>query len=137
MIQEDLKNLDSSQREELARVAAANLDLRERIEAEGLEIDYRVDRDYLYIVIGGPKDSIAVSLNELFTAVAIVDPDTYRLNGIEVPFFKEMLAKYEPRLALWGVVISILDRQHGSAVCMPSRKERESTQRALEALLVA
>ena len=122
-------------RAELSRkVLLANADLADRMEQEGLDIEYSVEDDYLRLTIGPAKPSIAITWPDEIYSVAMIDPDSHLISALEAPFFMESLGNREPKQELWAMIIGLIKAGHTS-VYIPPREDRERTERAFQGLV--
>jgi hypothetical protein len=68
----------------------ANQDYISRMEREGLDAVYDATLDTLFIEIGGPKEALSEHLAD--NIMIRVDPDTLRIEGLEIlDFFEDFL----------------------------------------------
>jgi len=118
------------------RILRANKNLAERIELEGLAVDYSREDDYVRIAIGAPRPSISVSMPDEPYAVLMIDPDTFNINAIEAPFFMEGMKAAKSKGEFWRVVATLIEEGRTS-VYIPPREQRERTERALRELALA
>ena len=118
------------------KVMLANADLAQRMDAEGIEIEYSPEDDYLRVTIGQPRPSIGISWPDDIYSVAMIDPESHQINALEAPFFMEMLGDKEPKRELWEMVARLIREGHTS-VYIPPRAERERTGRAIQSLVGA
>lgn len=125
-------------REILDRVFGANKDFDERLQKEGVEIDYSAEDDNLCITVGGrPRPSIAVSVpGDPYTAL-FVDAKTFRINAIEVVRLKERAKSDEMRPTtkmIHALADLIVDR---TCVFIPPSQEIERAEYAIRGLVAA
>jgi hypothetical protein len=89
MIEQFKKFMENNEQElrEIKLKFSANLSNIDRVlSLKGFSVEYNRDNDYLYITIGEPREGMALTFDEV---VAIADPDTLEILGLEVPFFME------------------------------------------------
>ena len=127
---EESRHKRTKHREEIVR---NNQDLKERVAAEGVEIDYLPEDDYLRIIIGAPAESISITYRDPLYFSLMVDPETHKVNALEVPGFMASLKKMKPSPArdFWTVIAEIVSEREGVSVYFPSRQTREKAERAL------
>ena len=76
------------------------IDERPVLSEQGSRFEYNRPNDYLYITIGNARPGIAIPFGPV---MAIADPDTLELVGIEIPFFMEQIR--EEKLAeIWHCI---------------------------------
>jgi hypothetical protein len=86
MVQDALSSSQENRALIIRRILAANPNLTERIQAEGLEIDYSPEDDYLRITVGEPRESLSIGLHGVLKAVFLYDPETFEITALEAPF---------------------------------------------------
>jgi hypothetical protein len=129
--------IEESQRYEAeirSKLLAANKHLGKRIRALGLEIDYVADQDKLYVTLGDPRPSEALSLGDGTHAVMLLDPETHEVTGLEAPFFMEDFEKSKHESGFWRVVVDLI-QSRGHFIYIPPEKDIRNTEAALAALL--
>jgi hypothetical protein len=136
MVQEALNESRRHKEAVLPEIMAGFSRLQDRVRAEGLEVKYSPDEDYLRITIGKPRESVAVSLRDGLYFVLLYDPDTFETNAFEVPFFTERLEKAQPKADFWRLIAELLDRM-GPHVYIPPLEETKRAERALRDLVLA
>jgi hypothetical protein len=121
-----------------SRIFAANANLAERHQAEGLEIDYSSEDDYLRITIGEPRESLSIGLQDSLKAIVLYDPDTFEITALEVPFFMERLSKAGSTPEFWLLVAELIKkRSSAAAVYIPAARESRRTGEAFRDLMLA
>ncbi len=118
-----------------ARVRDANLDIEELLARQGLHLEYDREADYLYLVIGKPRPGMAVPFDSVAT---MVDPESYQLLGVEIPFFLE-LAKSGKLSACEADLFRLLTRwlqEADDRFSVPPGKELRDAAASLERVLL-
>jgi hypothetical protein len=118
------------------KVLRANADLADRMDREGLDIEYSTEDDYLRVTIGQARPSIGISWPDEIYSIAMVDPDSHLINAVEAPFFMETLGDKEPKKELWAMIVRLI-KAGRTSVYIPPREERERTERAFQGLVRA
>ena len=134
MVREALEESRRITAEIMRKLPHANRNLVARIEAEGMEISYSKDADYLRITIGAPQESVAVSWKDQVYKVVYYDPDTYQIKAFESPFFLEQLGGEEPKQELWRFVLKLIEQGKTTVYILP-RAERELAEQGLQDLI--
>ena len=89
-IHEDYKALKKEADKESAairkRFVKKNVGMLDAIMDKGIQLEYVKDYDHLFVTFGEPREGIAIFAGRL---VALADPDTLELVGMEVLNFKK------------------------------------------------
>jgi hypothetical protein len=133
------KALSESQRyktEVGERVRNANKDLGDRLRTEGYEIDYSPDEDYLRVIFGVPDISETLSAidGEMYV-VFLIDPDSYLLNGVEVPNFMKTYRSSKRVKVFWSLTAELIE-SHGPRIYVAAEAETERAGRAVGDLIL-
>jgi hypothetical protein len=120
----------------LKRIKASNRNLEQRMRAEGMEIDYSPEDDYLRVTIGRLRSCESVPQDDAMGSVFLVEPETAEIAAVEVPFFRERLRRVSPSGDFWRLIASLIERGH-NYVYIPPTAEAEATERALGNLVSA
>ena len=122
----------------ISQVRAVNGDLNLRAEAEGIEINYSREDDYLRVQIGKPRESVALTTHDgpLYVAV-LVEPDSAKISALEVPFFLELATKMRKNSRhydFWKMIEDIVRASDEVTAYIPPRQTWERAGRALAEL---
>jgi len=112
-----------------------NQRILDKVRAEGLEISYSRETDYLYLMIGQQRESLALPTSDEMGGYLLYDPDSYVIVGMEVPFFFEKLGNFKPKADFWPLVKSLIE-QHGETVYIPAVAEVTRAQEAFDDLVL-
>ena len=127
MIEQEFMNKNRQEQDEIKRkLAAKNPDIEPLLAQHGFTIEYDRDNDYLYMTIGNPREGMAVHVMEF---VAMADPDTLELVGLEIPFFMEKIR--DKKLGNGWVHIATWVGRLGS-LFVPPAKEFEEASKQIE-----
>ena len=134
--------MDESTLREASRKAAkadaealivANDDLSQRARDEGLKLEYSADDDLLWVGIGPRRENVGMSLDDDLRTVLFFDPETHKINGVEVLFFMRRIKKAKDGIEFWRLIVDILETGE-SSVYIPPRTGHERLTDALGAL---
>jgi hypothetical protein len=135
MVQDALNESRRIKAELTQKIAAANkATLAQRVRSEGMEIEYSSDEDYLRISVGPPRVSVSLTLPDDIYAVVLFDPDTYKINAVEVPFFMERIEETQSKVEFWKMFVDFI-KDGRTSVYIPPLNQFERTERAFEELV--
>jgi hypothetical protein len=102
MSQPEIAQLDAEHRKFIREIAAANGDLRERMNSLEIRLAYYPDDDLFEVGLGDVQEALTESIENLF--YLRVAPDTLKIVGIEVPQLSKRLADNEDLAQLWEAI---------------------------------
>jgi hypothetical protein len=99
----------------IIRILNANEDLSERMDQEGITLEWDRAEDVLYVTLGDPRPSLTESVRN--TIYLRVHPDTLKLHGVEF-HHAAALASQSPKLA---ALLELAEQQAGAPLKIPRR----------------
>lgn len=129
MVQDALDNSKRHTAEILARVREDG----KRADDEGLELHYSPEDDYLTVTVGEPRESVSIPAGVVYI---LVDPDSGKINALEVPFFVENFKSGKVEGDFWEIAYRLVEAGH-STVYIPAKKEQERAGTAFKDLVPA
>ena len=99
----------------IIRILDANEDLPERMDQEGITLEWDRAEDILYVTLGDPRPSLTESVRN--TTYLRVHPDTLKLHGVEF-HHAAALASRSPKFA---ALLALAEKQAGAPLKIPRR----------------
>jgi hypothetical protein len=136
---QDALNSSNQQKKDISkRILDANADIAERVQADGLEIDYSSEDDFLRVTVGEPRPSLSAGLRDDLRSIVLYDPDTFEITAVEVPFFMERVSHASSVPEIWRLISELVKKRSSAAtVFVPAARETKHTIEAFRDLVLA
>jgi hypothetical protein len=120
------------------RISESNADIADRLQSDGLEIDYSSEDDFLRVTIGKPRPSLSIGLRDELRSIVLYDPDTFEVTAVEVPFFMERVSNAASLPEIWRLIAGLVKKRASAAsVYVPAVRETKRTIEAFRELVLA